>query len=147
MIKGVNELSGALKRRFNTVILPTPASQKEELHIVQTRVSSMSQTFGIPFEVSQLDQIQKVITIFRELRHGVTNDGKSKVKSPSGTLSTAEAISVVNQGLSLSAHFGDGILSSDDLSASLTGAIIKDPVEDRVIWKEYLESVMKKKRS
>ncbi len=39
--KGVNELSSALKRRFNTVILPVPATTEEEVHIVQTRVASM----------------------------------------------------------------------------------------------------------
>ncbi len=34
--KGVNELSSALKRRFNTVILPLPASEDEEIAISAT---------------------------------------------------------------------------------------------------------------
>ncbi len=33
--KGVNELSSALKRRFNTVILPVPDSMDEEIDIVK----------------------------------------------------------------------------------------------------------------
>ncbi len=49
-----------------------------------------------------------MVTIFRELRSGVTEDGRTKLKSPSGTLSTAEAISVVTNGLALATHFGDG---------------------------------------
>ena len=143
--KGVNELSGALKRRFNTVILPVPSTQKEELNIVTTRVNSMSRNLDMPLEKSSLEQIQKVITIFRELRNGVTEDGKTKLKSPSGTLSTAEVISVVNQGLALSAHFGDDVMNSQDMAASMIGAIVKDPVQDAIVWKEYLENVVKKR--
>ncbi|NEQ98465.1 MAG: AAA family ATPase, partial [Cyanothece sp. SIO2G6] len=38
--RGVNELSSALKRRFNTVILPVPSSVEEETKIVQQQVTS-----------------------------------------------------------------------------------------------------------
>lgn len=144
--KGVNELSGALKRRFNTVILPTPKTEQEELKIVTSRVSSMAKAMEMPLEKSSLEQIKRVITIFRELRSGVTEDGKTKLKSPSGTLSSAEVISVVNQGLSLSAHFGNGVLTSEDMAAGIIGAIVKDPVQDAIVWKEYLSNVMKKRK-
>jgi hypothetical protein len=79
------------------------------------------------------------------LRGGVTEDGKTKVKSPSGTLSTAEAISVINGGLALAAHFGDGQLRSNDLASGLLGAVVKDPVQDRIVWLEYLEAVVKER--
>jgi hypothetical protein len=62
-------------------------------------------------------------------------------------LSTAEAISVINQGLSLAAHFGDGRLRSSDMASGLVGAVIKDPVQDRIVWQEYLETVMKERGS
>ena len=75
----------------------------------------------------------------------MTADGKTKLKSPSGTLSTAEAISVVNSGLALAAHFGDGRLRAGDLAAGLVGAVVKDPVQDRVVWLEYLETVVKER--
>ena len=65
--------------------------------------------------------------------------------SDTGTLSPAEAISVVGQGLSLAAHFGDGVLRSEDVAAGLIGAVVKDPVQDRVIWLEYLETVVKER--
>jgi hypothetical protein len=67
------------------------------------------------------------------------------VKSPSSTLSTGEAISVVNSGLALAAHFGDGRLQANDLAASLTGAVVKDPAQDSLIWQEYLETIMKER--
>ena len=72
-----------------------------------------------------------MVTVFRELRSGVTEDGRTKLKSPSGTLSTAEAISVVTSGLALAAHFGDGALRAADVAAGIVGAVVKDPVADR----------------
>ena len=86
-----------------------------------------------------------MVTVFRELRAGVTEDGKTKVKSPSGTLSTAEAISVVTSGLTMAAYYGDGALHAADLAAGITGAIVKDPVQDRVVWLEYLQTVVKER--
>lgn len=141
--KGVNELSGALKRRFNTVILPTPHTIEEEIDIVRRRVESISKALELPAEIPALTEIKRIVTIFRELRSGVTADGKTKLKVPSGTLSTAEAISVVNSGMALSGHFGDGRLSAEDIASGLVGAIVKDPVQDKIVWKEYLETVVK----
>lgn len=143
--KGVNELSSALKRRFNTVVLPLPDTIEEEVRIVRTRVEKTSKALQLPVEKPALEQIQRLVTIFRELRNGVTENGKTKVKSPSGTLSTGEAISVVNSGLALAAYFGDGEVKADDLAASITGAIVKDPAQDRVVWLEYLETVVKER--
>ena len=80
------------------------------------------------------------------MRSGKTSDGKTKLKSPSSTLSTAEAISVINSGQSLAAHFGDGILKPHDLAAGITGAIVKDPVQDKTVWMEYLETVVKERK-
>jgi MoxR-like ATPase len=143
--KGVNELSSALKRRFNTVVLPVPSSEDEEVDIVQRRVASLGRALELPAEPPALEEIRRVVTIFRELRNGVTADGKTKLKSPSGTLSTAEAISVVNNGLALAGHFGSGTLKAGDIASSLVGAVIKDPVQDKVVMLEYLETVVKER--
>lgn len=143
--RGVNELSSALKRRFNTVILPVPETANEEVEIVQTRVASLGRALELPVEAPAIEEIRRVVTIFRELRDGKTEDGKTKLKSPSGTLSPAEAISVMNSGLALAAHFGDGKLRANDIASGLVGAVIKDPVQDRVVWLEYLETVVKER--
>jgi len=143
--KGVNELSSALMRRFNTVVLPLPATVEEEVDIVDRRAASLGRALELPAERPALAEIRRVVTIFRELRGGLTEDGKTKVKSPSGTLSTAEAISVVTNGLTMAAYYGDGVLRADDMAAGLTGAIIKDPVQDRVVWQEYLQTVVKER--
>jgi MoxR-like ATPase len=141
--KGVNELSSALKRRFNTVVLPSPATEEEEVRIVLKRVAELGHALQIPAELPALKEVQRVVQIFRELRNGVTEDGRQKTKALTSSLSTAEAISVLNAGMSLAGHFGDGVVRAGDVASSLVGAIIKDPVQDTVAWKEYLETVVK----
>ena len=143
--RGVNEMSSALKRRFNTVILPTPATLEEEVAIVQMRVEAIGRSLELPAEAPALAEIRRIVTVFRELRDGKTVEGSAKVKSPSGTLSTAEAISVVSSGLALAAHFGDGRLTAHEVASGLIGAVVKDPVQDSVIWREYLETVVKER--
>jgi MoxR-like ATPase len=143
--KGVNELSAALRRRFNAVVLPLPESLQEEIDIVKFRVEALGKTLELPANTSPIQEIKRLVTIFRELRNGKTEDGKEKIKSPSATLSTAEAISVMHQSQSLALHFGDGSIKAHDLASGMLGAIIKDPVQDALIWKEYLETVVKKR--
>ena len=144
--RGVNELSSALMRRFNTVVLPVPATLEDEVEIVDLRVASLGRALELPAEKPALEEIRRVVTVFRELRDGVTADGKTKLKTPSGTLSTAEAISVVTGGLANAAYYGDGSLRANDIAAGLTGAIVKDPVQDRVVWLEYLQTVVKERQ-
>jgi MoxR-like ATPase len=144
--KGVNELSSALTRRFNTVVLPVPETMEEEVQIVERRVSSLGRALELPAEKPAMEEIRRVVTVFRELRGGVTENGKTKLKSPTGTLSTAEAISVLTGGLASAAFYGDGTMKAGDVAAGLTGAVIKDPVQDRVAWLEYLQTVVRERK-
>ena len=141
--RGVNDLSSALRRRFNTVVLPLPDSAEEEVAIVSRRVADLGAALRLPQADGALDEIRRVVTVFRELRRGVTEDGRTSIKSPSGTLSTAEAISVVTNGLAMSAHFGDGVLRPGDVASGILGAVVSDPVGDAVVWSEYLEAVVR----
>jgi hypothetical protein len=68
------------------------------------------------------------------------------LKVPSGTLSTAEAIAVMVGGLSQAAWFGDASFGAADIGANLLGAIVKDPVQDKLVLEEYLETVLKKRK-
>jgi MoxR-like ATPase len=143
--KGVNELSSALKRRFNVVVLPLPEDMAEEVAIVAKRVDEMAGGLDLPVPKNVGEEIARVLTIFRELRSGATADGKVTLKTPSGSLSTAEAIATMVGGLSQAAWFDSGKLGAEGLAASLVGAIIKDPVQDKVVLEEYLETVLKKR--
>jgi MoxR-like ATPase len=143
--RGINELSSALRRRFNTVVLPVPADAEQEMQIVSRRVADLGRALELPELPPAYEEMRRVVTVFRELRAGVTEDGRTKLKSPSATLSTAEAISVLTGGLALAAHFGDGVLRASDVAAGIVGAIVKDPVSDAVVWQEYLETVVRER--
>ncbi|ESY69251.1 MULTISPECIES: AAA family ATPase [Mesorhizobium] len=143
--KGVNELSSALKRRFNVVVLPLPEDMAEEVAIVSKRVGEMAGGLDLPVPKNVGEEIARVLTIFRELRSGATSDGKVTLKTPSGSLSTAEAIATMVGGLSQAAWFDSGKLGAEGLAASLVGAIVKDPVQDKLVLEEYLETVLKKR--
>lgn len=145
--KGVNDMSAALKRRFNIVVLPTPSNMETEIEIVRTRVSQMSAGLELNAQLPDEDTIEKVVTIFRELRAGATLDGKQKLKTTSGVLSTAEAISLLANSMALAGSFGSGAISENDLAAALQGAVVKDEDKDKISWTEYLENVMKKRGS
>src|SRR3954466_197682 len=143
--RGVNDMSAALKRRFNMVVLPTPASLETEVEIVRKRVRELGANLELTAAPPAEDAVTQVVTIFRELRAGQTLDGKNKLKVPSGVLSTAEAISVLANGMALAGNFGTGEVTAHDLAAGLQGAVVKDEEKDKVVWQEYLTNVVKKR--
>lgn len=145
--KGVNEMSAALKRRFNIVVLPTPADLEAEMEIVRTRVEQQAGNLDLNAAIPDQEVVEKVCTIFRELRSGQTLDGAQKLKGTSGVLSTAEAISLLANSMALAGSFGGGAITDRDLAAALQGAVIKDEDKDGVAWKEYLQNIMKKRGS
>lgn len=143
--KGVNELSSALKRRFNVVVLPLPETAAEEVAIIVKRVGEMAVNLDLPAPKNVAEEVARVVSIFRELRSGSTEDGKVALKTPSGGLSTAEAIGVMVGGLSEATFFNHGNLTPDTLASNMIGAVVKDPVQDRAVLGEYLETVLKKR--
>lgn len=145
--RGVNDMSAALKRRFNIIVLPTPKQLDTEIDIVTKRVSELASNLDLQAAVPSEAAVEQVVTVFRELRTGQTLDGKAKVKTPSGVLSTAEAISLLANSMALAGNFGSGEVSADDVAAGLQGAVVKDEEKDQAVWQEYLKNVMKKRGS
>lgn len=145
--KGVNDMSAALKRRFNIVVLPSPKTIESEIEIVSKRVRDLATNLQLRAKVPTAEAVEKVVTIFRELRTGQTLDGKAKLKAPSGVLSTAEAISVLANSMALAGNFGSGEVSAIDLASAIQGSVLKDEEKDRVVWQEYLTNVLKKRGS
>jgi len=141
--KGVNELSSALKRRFNVVVLPLPSSLEEETQIVVKRVREIGTSLQLPPIAPADKEIARIVTLFRELRDGQTLNGKMKLKTVTGSLSTAEAISVGVSAWAEAAHFGGGRVDASSLAGNLVGAVVKDPVQDSVALQEYLENVVR----
>ena len=143
--RGVNELSAALRRRFNTVVLPLPENIETEVQIVEQRVHQFATDWGMDMTGVPAKEIRRLVTVFRELRSGKTVDGQTQIKSPGSNLSTAEAIDVVTSAMSMAGHFSDGELKADDLAGPLLSAVVQDEENDMVPWKEYLESVVRKR--
>lgn len=106
----------------------------------------MATSLDLPTPRNVADEVRRVVTIFRELRSGATEDRRQTLKSTSGGLSTAEAIGVMVSGISQSTYFNDGQLDAASIGGSMLGAIVKDPVQDRVTLDEYLESVLRTRR-
>jgi len=140
--RGVNEMSAALKRRFNFVSIPVVGDLEQEIRIVTTREAELRGDYQVgappPDELAEL-----LVTLFQELRVGITKDGKTRIKQPSAVLSTAEAISVLfNSGI-LAEHFGSGKVTAEELSRSLIGTIAKESPDDLKVVREYCETVVK----
>ncbi len=138
--RGVNEMSAALKRRFNFVTVPVVDDLEQEIRIVTRREAELRSDYQVgvepPAELARL-----LVTVFQELRAGMTKDGKTKVKPPTTVLSTAEAISVLFSSSILAEHFGGGTVTPDELARSLVGAVAKEDPQDLRILREYAETV------
>lgn len=138
--RGVNEMSAALKRRFNFVTVPVVDDLEQEIRIVTRREAELRSDYQVgvqpPAELARV-----LVTAFQELRKGVTQDGKTKVKPPASVLSTAEAISVLFGASILAQHFGSGTVTGDDLARALVGAVAKEGAEDAKALREYGETV------
>lgn len=143
--RGVNPLSSALQRRFNKVGMPLPATLKEEIDIISHRVKALGRQIELQSNKLPSREIERLTIIFRELRQGKTDDQLQRIKSPSTTLSPAEAISVIHSARILAEHFGSGMVTVDEIAPGLKNAIVKEE-KDEDIWQDYVETVMKSRK-
>jgi len=141
--QGVNDLSAALKRRFNYVHIPVIADKKTEMAIVEQRSRELLERYQIPATV-ETPVIDLLTTVFREIRAGKTADGVS-IKSPSTTLSTAEAIGVALDAALHARFFGDGTVGPQSIARQLVGSVVKEDLGDLKILKEYVTLVARKR--
>jgi MoxR-like ATPase len=141
--QGVNELSAALKRRFNYIHIPIVGDQKTEIEIVQKRSAELIERYDLPQRVVP-PMIKMLTTVFRELRSGKTNEGVS-LKKASNTLSTAEAIGVALDCNLHANYFGNGNVTAGDIARDMVGSIVKEDVSELEVLKEYAVIVAKKR--
>jgi MoxR-like ATPase len=141
--QGVNELSAALKRRFNYVHIPVVADQKTEIEIVQQRSGELLRRYDLPARVAP-PIIELLATVFREIRQGKTADGVS-LKQPTTTLSTAEAIGTALDAALHARFFGSGQVTAADVARNLVGSVVKEDLNDLAALKEYVVLVARKR--
>lgn len=141
--QGVNELSAALKRRFNYVHIPVVGDQKTEIAIVRERSKELLERYRIPARIEE-PVLAVLATVFREMRSGTTADGQSFPR-PSTALSTAEAIGVALDAAIHARYFGSGAVGVAEIARNLVGSVVKDDLADLAVLKEYLTLVARKR--
>jgi MoxR-like ATPase len=141
--RGVNEMSAALKRRFNFETIPPINDVRQELALVQRQTDQLLAQANIPV-VLPPDLTEVLVTTFHELRTGMTGEGKA-LEPLSTVMSTAEAVSV---GFAAGIHgfyYNDGRVTAEHVVQSLLGTAIKDSVEDVKKLQHYFNQVVKDK--
>jgi MoxR-like ATPase len=141
--QGVNELSAALKRRFNYVHIPIIADQRTEQSVVRQRTTELMQRYGLEVRIAP-PMLDLLTTVFRELRQGKSNDGVG-LKQPGTTMSTAEAIGCALDAALHARYFGDGTVRPADIARNLTGSVVKEDLGDLAALREYATLVGKKR--
>jgi MoxR-like ATPase len=140
---GVNEMSAALKRRFNFETVFPIAQYDVELELVRAETERGLERSGVP-KLPGDDILELLVTTFRELRDGKTVDGQP-LDRPSSAMSTAEAVSVA-QAVGARSYFLSGRPATPgDLLECLVGAVIKTDRNDAAILRRYLEQRVAKR--
>ncbi|MGW7109986.1 ATP-binding protein [Streptomyces xanthophaeus] len=135
--RGVNEMSAALKRRFNYETVFPIADPDTETALVEAEATALLRRSGVPAAPDR-DVLEVLVTTFRELRSGVAHDGAGMDRLTS-VMSTAEAVSVAHavgvRGWFLRGEPGNAA----DVVTCLAGTAAKDSPEDLARLRRYLE--------
>ncbi|MFE5918464.1 AAA family ATPase [Streptomyces sp. NPDC056468] len=131
--RGVNEMSAALKRRFNfETVFPIPDFDTE-LALVEAEATALLRQSGVE-AAPRRDVLEVLVGTFRELR-GTAERGERM----STVMSTAEAVSVAHA-VGVRAWFLRGEPgSAADVVTSLAGTAAKDSPEDLARLRRFLE--------
>jgi MoxR-like ATPase len=142
--RGTNEMSAALKRRFNFETVFPIADREVELELVERETAQLLQRSGVP-QAPPRDLLEILVTTFRELREGKTPEGDA-LERLSTAMSTAEAVSVAHA-VGIRAHYlGGRSANPEDLMECILGTAIKDNAEDVKRLRRYLEQRISKRR-
>lgn len=143
--KGIYPMSAALLRRFNTLTMPLPEKLSDELSIVKQRVSQLEKGINVPLTKLKDQHLEKLLLMFRELRSGVSHDGKQKIKSSKSILSPAESISMLHHARIQHHYFSEKTLGPSDLAQAMVSTLLKNDPEEYEVLQEYNESIVKKR--
>lgn len=141
--RGVNEMSSALKRRFNFETMAPLARLEDQKTLIRREVQTQLDQQRIDGDLPE-DVAEILITAFNEMRSGSV-DGTA-IDPPSTVLSTAEAISIAYSAAVDCHFFGDRQLRPAHLSRYLVGTVIKDNEDDIKRFREYLRIVGRKRK-
>jgi MoxR-like ATPase len=141
--RGVNEMSAALKRRFNFETVRPITDLQMEIGLVERESAKLLARSNVKVDMVK-DVVELLVTAFQELRAGESQEGV-RLDKPSTALSTAEAVGVAYAAGLHAFHFGAGKLRAEDIVQHLTGAVIKDATDDIPRLSAYFDVVVKER--
>jgi MoxR-like ATPase len=141
--KGINEMSSALKRRFNFETVEAVKSVELESRIIAEQCGSLLEDSGIAMKI-QDDVVEVLATTYNELRTGNSFE-KAKIQKLEAVMSTAEAVSVYYQSALDAYYYRDGKIHMQNLTENLLGAIVKENKDDLPRLKDYFQGAVKLK--
>ena len=141
--RGVNDLSTALKRRFNFVQIPIVTNKKTEKEIVMFRTRELlaRNQFEVDVPPALLDIL---LQTFADMREAAAAAGSEDQKLES-SLSTAEQIGVLEDAVLHGKFFGTEKLEPYTLARSLVGTLVRRIPEDVSILNKFWHSVVEKR--
>jgi MoxR-like ATPase len=139
--RGVNEMSSALKRRFNFETVRPIGDRDLESRLIAEQTAALLERAEVDTRLDK-DVVDLLVTAFHDLRDGVTTDGVA-VEKPTAVMSSAEAVAV-GYAAALDAHYlGDGSVGGEHVARQLIGTVLKDNPEDGTKLKHYFDVVVK----
>ena len=139
--RGVNEMSAALKRRFNFETVHPIEDVRQEMELVQRETEKMLRRAGVPASLPP-DVTEVLVTTFHELRQGKTADG-SALEPLTTAMSTAEAVSTGYAAGIHAYYYGSGQVEPAHVVNHLVGTALKDVPEDMKKLRHYFNHVVK----
>jgi len=137
--RGVNEMSAALKRRFNFIYIPVIQDKNLERKIVTQRTDALLKKIGFKIQIPE-DTLDLLITVFQELRTGRSTSG-GRFTPISTVMSTSEEISLLLDSAIYAKFFGKSEIQPKHIAMNLIDAIVKDDKENLPKLREYFNMV------
>ncbi len=142
--RGVNEMSAALKRRFNFETIPSIADLELEMALVQRETDRLLERAGVPFTLTP-DITELLVTTFHELRRGTTADGQA-ISTLTTVMSTAEAVATGYAAGIHAYYYGTERITPEVLVQSLIGSALKESEDDLKKLRHYFNHAVKDKK-
>lgn len=142
--RGTNEMSAALKRRFNFETVMPIADVRDEMALVGRETDRLLADANVPLRLDE-DLTEVLVTTFQELRSGQTAAGKA-VEPLTTAMSTAEAVSVAFAAASQAHWFGSDAVNAEHVLQHVVGTASKGEPEDLKRLRHYLENATRGRR-
>lgn len=141
--RGVNDMSAALKRRFNFETVEPIANLSLEVDLVRTQTNQRLADAEVPTRLDR-DVAELLVQTFQELRAGLTDQG-DRVDRPTTPMSTAEAVDVAYSSALHAYHYGSGDIEPAHVVRHMVGTVLKDDPDDRERLRNYFERVVRRR--